>query len=87
MYEIGEEVRIREDANIIFPPDGLSFDDRGAMLEYLGKVFKVTEQLEKYDPVRYRLDGTESWTWSEIWLDPPYAVPEITDGEFADLIK
>ena len=87
-FNIGQLVKIREDAKRLKIQDNLTFNSLGKMDEHIGQCFNVTERYldlsGRYR--RYKLDGM-GWSWAEDWLEFPLKVKDVEESELLSILK
>jgi len=95
MFNIGDRVRIKENADIINA--GTRFNS--FMRRYLGQEARILKsnstgtewKLEgvRFENDRQRINGDGYWWWATEWLEPVEEtnIKEITDKDFEDLFE
>ena len=93
MFNIGDRVRVKENANVI---TDVRTAFNALMLEYLGKESKIIKsdglgqwKLEGFRHKNFSINGDGYWWWATEWLELINDVPvkEITDDDFGNLFN
>ena len=91
MYNVGELVRVKDDADKI-KVQGIGFTS--LMKEYLGQTLEVKEYINpwyKLEQARDELgnvNGDSYWWWAEEWLEPASVnIEEITKDEIISILE